>query len=173
LSCHSGTRHFFLIKSSMILGLVLMHCNPRGALILVSGPTVVIGTSKDCNVAPGPCSAIAELGIFSHKIFDGFWTYVVALQSQRCPHTSVGADTSNWHLQGLQCCTRTLFCHSRTGYFFLIKSSMVFGLVLMYCNPRGALILVSGPTLVTSTSKDCNIAPGPCSAIAELGTFFS
>jgi hypothetical protein len=68
-------------------------------------------------VAPRPCLPYRILGTFSHIMFNGFWTCVVSFHPQRCPHTSVRANTSNWHLWGLKCCTRTLFCHSRSGTF--------------------------------------------------------
>jgi hypothetical protein len=119
--------------NSMVIGLVTKFSTPRGGLNIALVPTLCIGTSREWNVAPGPCSAIAELGIFSHIIFNGFWTCVVAFHSLRWPQYSVGADTSNWHLQGMKCCTKTLFCHSQIRHFFSWNLQWI--LDLFFCIP--------------------------------------
>jgi hypothetical protein len=102
----------------MDFGLVLLLSIPLGGPNKVSGAKASWGISREWNIGPGPCCAIAELGTFSHIIFNGFWTYVVVFHSLRWPQQGVGADTLMRHLQGMKCYTRTLFCHSRTGHFF-------------------------------------------------------
>jgi hypothetical protein len=68
-------------------------CNSNTALW-----KLYIGTSRFCNAELGPYSAIAELGTFFHKIFNGFWTHVVAFHSLRWPQHSLGTKALYRHL---------------------------------------------------------------------------
>jgi hypothetical protein len=100
------------------------------------------------NVVPRPYSAIAELGTFSHIIFNGFWTCVVAFHSLRWPQLAIRADTLLRHLQGMECCTRTLFCHSRTGHFFSYNLQWILDLCCCIPFPEVASIRCRGRHLV-------------------------
>jgi hypothetical protein len=62
-------------------------CNSNTALW-----KLYIGTSRFCNAELEPSIAIAKLSTFFHKFFNGFWTCVVAFQSLRWPHYSLGTE---------------------------------------------------------------------------------
>ena len=124
------------------------------------------------NVATGPCFAIAKLGTSSHIIFKGFWTFLVAFHPPKVPYVAVVHDGSLRHLGGMECCSRTLFCHSRTGHFFSYNLQRFWAFLVAFHLPKVSQVaIMHDGSLKHLREMEC------CNKIlfyhSRLGHFFS
>jgi hypothetical protein len=90
----------------------------------------------------------SRIGHFSHIIVNGFWTCVVVFHSLRWPRLAVGNDTLSRHLRGMKCCSTTLFCHSRIGYFCHLIVNKFWTCVVVFHSLRWPQLAVGTDTLL-------------------------